>query len=105
MVDTPKGRKLRRGDKSERREARDALKMLRGDAPYNGGGNPCQGDGYYAASLRDRYGMPVHEIEKLSGYKSDGERDASKNKVIKHLRAQVRELKAEIAELKDGTRA
>lgn len=37
------------------------LKMLHGLPPYNGGGNICQGDGYFANSIDRDYGAAMVE--------------------------------------------
>jgi len=45
-------------------ECLDEVKMLRGIPPYNGSGNQCKGDGYYAKSIYAKY--PKSLIEKAN---------------------------------------
>lgn len=44
-------------------EARDEVKRLRGDYPYNHPSNICYGDPYYAQSLKEKYG--ITDIQKI----------------------------------------
>ena len=48
-------------------QARDELKKLYGLPPYDRPGNICQGDGYFSASLRSKYGMSLEELGRLVG--------------------------------------
>jgi hypothetical protein len=52
------------GTKFDRKAALNDLKMLHGLPPHHGF-NPCCGDGFFAASLPKKYGMPVAELEAL----------------------------------------
>lgn len=52
------------GTKFDRKAALDDLKMLHGLPPHHGF-NPCCGDGFFAASLPKKYGVPVAELETL----------------------------------------
>jgi hypothetical protein len=49
------------------RAAAEDLKKLRGLPPYNTPSNTCWGDGYFAASLRKKYGVSIEELERLTG--------------------------------------
>jgi hypothetical protein len=54
-------------DAKTRAEAIDKLKMYHGLPPHNGF-NPCAGDGYFANSLVQKYGMSIAKLEKVSGF-------------------------------------
>lgn len=48
----------------DKEKAIEDLKMLHGYPPYHGGGNICEGDGYFAASLRKKYRVKsIDELE------------------------------------------
>lgn len=49
--------------KEQIRKARDELKMLMGLPPYNNWSNICYGDGYFAQSLVQKYGMSIQELK------------------------------------------
>jgi len=51
----------------QKADAIDMLKKLDGVAPYDRG-NPCRGDGIYAQSIRDKFGMSIDALGKASGY-------------------------------------
>jgi len=63
------GRKLMEGHINTVAEAHDDLAKLRGDPPHNHGGNICQGDGIYSASLNRKWAMSISDLEERSGYK------------------------------------
>ena len=54
---------------TQKKKARNELAMLHGDPPHNTWSNICYGDGYFANSLVQRYGMSISQLEKESGYK------------------------------------
>lgn len=45
------------------------VKVLEGQPPYNSCSNICYGDGYFASSLERQYGMSIHELKEVTGYK------------------------------------
>lgn len=49
-------------------KAIEDLKMLDGLPPYDGGGNICKGDGYFAKSLEKKYHMSVEQLRKVTEY-------------------------------------
>ena len=52
-------------------EARDDLRKLHGLPPYDGGGNPCYGDGYFARSLVEKYGMELDKLKMVVGFNAE----------------------------------
>lgn len=46
----------------------DAIKKLDGLPPYDGF-NVCQGDGWYAKSIEEKYGHSITVLKELVGYK------------------------------------
>jgi hypothetical protein len=52
---------------AEKRKARDEIRMLEGLPPHNHPGNLCYGDGYFAKSLVDKYGVSISELKKKVG--------------------------------------
>lgn len=46
-----------------RDEATEELKKLFGIPPYDGASNICCGDGYFAKSLVQKYGMSIDQLE------------------------------------------
>ena len=54
--------------KKQKAEAFDGLLKYLGLPPYDGAGNPCCEDGYFAASLERRYGMSLEELDKEIGF-------------------------------------
>jgi hypothetical protein len=87
-------------DKATKDKALDELRMLKGDAPHNGGGNICRGDGYFANSLVRKYGMSISELERAVGYKSDAQLRADERSKAKRLEAENKELREELARIK-----
>lgn len=59
---------MRKLSKKERKEARNDLKILYGDPPHDTWSNHCYGDGYYANSLKRKWGMSLEELEITSNY-------------------------------------
>jgi hypothetical protein len=53
---------------SEKEEAIDSLKRLDGLPPYDGGSNFCQGDGYFAQSIQQKFNLSLDVLAKASGY-------------------------------------
>lgn len=51
-------------DQTTKKQAREELRMLRGEAPHNIPSNICFGDGYFAASIERKYGMSIAELDK-----------------------------------------
>lgn len=51
----------------DRAEAIDKLKMLHGLPPHDGF-SIVRGDGYFAKSIVQRFGMSIAELEKVSGF-------------------------------------
>ena len=52
---------------SQKDEALDDLKKLKGLPPYDNWSNICYGDGYFAQSIVSRFGMSISELEKETG--------------------------------------
>lgn len=52
----------------DKQKAIDDLKMLEGLPPYDGGSNHCRGDGYFARSLEQKYGMSLEALQKEVGF-------------------------------------
>jgi len=55
--------------KKQLKTALDDLKRLYGIPPYDTMSNICYSDGYFANSLVHIYGMPLAELEKVTGFK------------------------------------
>ena len=53
---------------SQKRQAQKDLAMLNGLPPYGGASNICCGDGYFAQSLVERYGMPLEQLAAACGH-------------------------------------
>ncbi len=47
-------------------ELREDLAKLDGKPPYNTGSNILQGDGYFAKSLEEKYGLPIEELRQIA---------------------------------------
>ncbi len=58
---------MRKLTPEEKIRAADDLKKLLGLSPYDTMDNPCYGDGYFAKSLEERYGMPIRQLRKETG--------------------------------------
>lgn len=48
--------------------AREALDKLHGRGAYAYPGNLCYGDGYFARSIEQEFGMSINELEKEINY-------------------------------------
>lgn len=51
----------------DKAQAREDLQKLWGLPPHNIPSNHCWGDGYFAASIRTKYGVEIQELAKLVG--------------------------------------
>lgn len=60
---------MRKLTPEEKIRATDDLKKLLGLSPYDTMDNPCYGDGYFAKSLEERYGVTIDELKKETGLK------------------------------------
>lgn len=60
-------------DDETKEQARDDLRKLRGQAPHNTPSNICYGDGYFAASIENKYGMTIAELDQALKVSSDEE--------------------------------
>lgn len=56
--------------KKLREEAREDLSKLHGLPPYSRN-NPCYADGYFANSIKDKYGMTISAVEEWTGIEKD----------------------------------
>ena len=55
-------------------EALDDLRKLQGLPPYDGDGNICRGDGYFARSLEKKYGMDLEALKRAVGFNAELDR-------------------------------
>lgn len=87
-------------DRPTKARARDKLRMLNGDPPYNGGSNICLGDPYFASSIVREFGMPLEDLAKKCGYKAHSKIVADDKAVIRRLRGEVARLTEELERAK-----
>lgn len=76
------------------KQARRDLGALHGT---NGGFSMVQGDGYFAQSLVNKYGMSTSELEIASGYRKAVKAKADAPKRAAKLAKENRSLKAKVA--------
>ncbi len=77
---------------SQLKEAAEDLRKLEGLPPYDGGGNICRNDGYFANDIERRWGMPIHELRKVTGITLEERRwrNARHKHLVDQILAQLR---------------